>query len=221
VIKNYQYNIEKYNFVSLLEDLFGVDEGLQQLHTLLDKQYDLLNTPGQDSDTVFHNIFYDKMRSSWPEFLNLYDDFIKNVIAPIVGTKDKIIYQTWPSFRVHLPNNLAVGGWHADGDYNHPKGEKNFIVALTPMFESNTTISETSPGKKDFRQIEIEPGGFAQFNGNQCMHGNLPNRTGVTRVSFDFRVMKCEDYNSEHNLLSLSKGNKFIIGDYYELMELA
>jgi len=59
-----------------------------------------------------------------------------------------------------------------------------------------------------------------QFDGNRCIHGNLPNRTGVTRVSFDFRVMRYEDYDSTHSLTSLSKGNKFIIGDYYQLMEL-
>jgi ectoine hydroxylase-related dioxygenase (phytanoyl-CoA dioxygenase family) len=220
MIKNYQYDIEKYNFVGLFEGLFVVEDGLSQLHTTLDKQYDFFDSPGKDSDTVFHRVFYDKMRSSWPEFLNLYKKFIKEVIAPIVGAEDKIIYQTWPSFRVHLPDNVAVGGWHCDGDYNHPKGEMNFILALTPMFESNTTIAESEPGKKDFRQIEIDPGGFAQFDGNRCTHGNLPNRTGVTRVSFDFRVMRYEDYNSEHELLSLSKGNKFIIGDYYQLMEL-
>jgi hypothetical protein len=34
-------------------------------------------------------------------------------------------------FRVHLPNNVAVGSKHCDADYNHPPGEINFWVPLT------------------------------------------------------------------------------------------
>jgi len=215
----YEYNIEKYNFISMLEGLFK-RTNLQTIHEDLNEQYEIFNEPGKDSDTQFHTIFYDKMRSGWPEFILTYKKFIKEVVVPIYGSPDELIYQKWPSFRVHLPNNMAVGGWHNDGDYNHPAGETNFIVAITPMFESNTVIMETSPGKKDFRQLEMKPGQLASFNGNKCTHGNLPNRTGVSRISFDFRVMKMEDYNSSHELKSLSKGSKFIIGEYYEVMEL-
>ena len=59
-----------------------------------------------------------------------------------------------------------------------------------------------------------------RFDGNRCIHGNLPNRTGVSRMSFDFRIMRFEHYNEGHELESLSKGNKFLIGHYYEVMEL-
>ena len=216
--KYYDYDLSKYGFVSLFEELFGRKD-LHNLHLDLDKEYAFFSQPGSDSDTKFHRVFYDKMRAGWPEFLQAYQSFIKNEVAPIVGAKDELIYQKWPSFRVHLPNNVAVGGWHKDGDYNHPSGEVNFIVAVTDMFESNTTIAESEPGKMDFRQLELKPGQIVQFNGNQCIHGNLPNKTGVSRVSFDFRVMLPEDYNATHELTSLSKGNKFLIGHYYEVMK--
>jgi len=150
----------------------------------------------------------------------MYVEFIRNEIAPKIEAKNKLVYQKWPTFRVHLPNNVAVGGWHTDSDYNHPSGEINFIVAITEMFESNTTIAESSPGKMDFRQLELSPGMYVKFDGNKCTHGNLPNRTGVPRVSFDFRVMRYEEYDRNHKLTSISKGNKFIIGEYYELMDL-
>ena len=200
MIKNYNYDIQKYNFVSLFEALFKTNN-LQNLHKELDKEYGIFNQPGKDTDTKFHNVFYGRMREGWPEFIELYNEFIRETVAPIIGAKEKLIYQRWPSFRVHLPNNLAVGGWHCDSDYNHPIGEVNFILALTPMFESNTTIAESEPG-------------------NKCMHGNLPNKTGVTRVSFDFRVLLPEDYNDSHNLTSISKGSKFLIGHYYDIMEI-
>jgi hypothetical protein len=219
MIKTYDYNLEKYNFVSLIQDLFK-RENLQELHEDLEVQYDLFDKPGKDSDTQFHNVFYNRMRSGWLEFTDLYQDFIRDVIAPSLGVKDKLIYQRWPSFRVHLPDNCAVGGWHCDGDYNHPSGEINFILAITPMYESNTVIAESEPGKMDFRQLEIKPGQVTRFNGNECTHGNLPNRTGVTRVSFDFRIMIPNDYNASHRLTSLSKGSKFIIVEYYDIMDL-
>jgi len=217
--KYYDYDLEKYGFVSLFQELFG-REDLENLHTDLEKEYDFFSKPGSDSDTRFHRVFYDKMRAGWPEFLEAYKSLIREEIVSIVGAKDELIYQKWPSFRVHLPNNVAVGGWHRDGDYNHPSGEINFILALTEMFESNTTITETEPNKMDFRQLELNPGQVVRFNGNQCLHGNLPNKTGVTRVSFDFRVMLPESYDSSHKLTSLSKGNKFLIGHYYEVMKI-
>ena len=96
----------------------------------------------------------------------------------------------------------------------------NFITAITPMFESNTVIVESEPGKMDFHQLELQPGECTRFDGNKCTHGNLPNKTGLSRVSFDFRVMLFEDYNENHDLTSLSKGNKFLIGHYYEIMYL-
>tara|TARA_A100000164_G_scaffold100647_1_gene88011 strand:+ start:253 stop:921 length:669 start_codon:yes stop_codon:yes gene_type:complete len=217
--KTYDYEQEKFQFQKLFEHLFRTKD-LQKLHLKKEEKYDLFTAPGNDSDTIYHKIFYDKMRSGWPEFLSTYKKFIKEFIAPQIQARKSIIYQRWPSFRVHLPENVAVGGWHCDGDYNHPPGEMNFILALTPMFESNTTILESSPGKRDFHQLELKPGQVFYFNGNQCMHGNLPNRTNVTRVSFDFRVLLPEDYDKSYQLTSLSKNNKFLIGEYYEIMEL-
>ena len=213
----YKYDKDKFNFEDLFKELFSI-ENLQNLHLDSKEDYEFFSEPGKDSDTKYHKIFYDKMRSGWPEFLNLYKRFIKEVVLKNLDGDD-FIYQTWPSFRVHLPNNVAVGGWHKDSDYNHPKGEINFIVAITPMFESNSTISESIPGKMDFRQFTLSPGEYVKFNGNQCIHGNLPNKTGVTRISFDFRLLKKSDYNDKHSLKSLSKGNKFLIGHYYEELD--
>ena len=219
MIQKYSYSIERYRFIQLISELYG-NIDLQYLHDHSDERYDVLFEPGKDSDTVYHKIFYDKMRDGWPEMLETYRDFVREVVAPTLGLTQKLLYQKWPTFRVHLPNNVAVGGWHRDLDYNHPKGEINLIVAITPMFESNTTIAEATPGKMDFRQIDMVQGEFTRFNGNQCLHGNLPNKTGVTRVSFDFRVLDPKDYNSEHSKTSLSRRSKFVVGDYYEEMSL-
>ena len=220
MIKVYKYDLKKYNFVSLFEQLFERKD-LHNIHLSLNEDYSFFHKPGIDSSTQLHNIFYDRMRAGWPEFLNLYKKIIEHVAAPALNIDDQIIYQKWPSFRVHLPDNVAVGGWHKDEDYNHPSGEVNFILPITKMFESNAPIAESIPGKMDFRQLTSNPGEIVRFNGNQCIHGNLPNTTGVTRVSFDFRVMHPKHYNPKHALKSLSKGNKFVIGEYYETLDLS
>ena len=145
----YEYDLSEYPFVRMFQDLFQ-RKNLQEIHLDVKEKYEFFSEPGVDSDTVLHRVFYDEMRKGWPEFIQAYQRLIREVIAPIVGAKDELIYQKWPSFRVHLPNNVAVGGWHKDGDYNHPSGEINFILAITKMFESNSTIAESEPGKNKF-----------------------------------------------------------------------
>jgi hypothetical protein len=216
--KYFSYDVARYQFVALINELFRHD--LQLLHQLSDTEYAFFAEPGKDSDTIFHQKFYNKLRSGWKEFVDTYELFIRERIAPIMGSKDGLIYQTWPTLRVHLPGNVAVGGWHRDRDYNHPPGEINFVVAITPMFESNAIVAERNPGALDFCHFTMAPGQLAMFDGNQCIHGNLPNTTGKTRVSFDFRVLPTECYNPDHQLTSLSTGNRFLVGHYYQHMSL-
>ena len=84
----------------------------------------------------------------------IYISFIKKIMVDVLG-KDSIIYQSKPTFRVQLPNNIAVGGnetdspdrygWHKDTDteYNHPPFEKNFIVPLTNSDNTASVYIET------------------------------------------------------------------------------
>ena len=208
----YNYPIDKYNFVGLLEKLFDSND-LKKLHEKSTKEHRDLYKVTEDSDTEFHKIFYDKMRQGWDEFLDLYNYFIKEYVSLIFDKK--IIYQRWPTFRVHLPNNLAVGAFHKDSEYNHPAGEVNFILPMTHMFESNTVILEQTPNTLDFKQMELYPGELLMFNGNNCLHGNLPNRTGLTRVSLDFRVMLKNHYDPKNNQTSMTTNKKFTLGNYY------
>jgi len=212
VYKIFKYNQSDYPFVEYISNLFDGHK-LELLHNKNKKEYSFFDKPSKDSDTLYHQVFYDKMRSGWEDFLHTYKSFIREFIQSEI--QEPIIYQKWPTFRVHLPNNLAVGAWHTDSEFNHPDGEINFLLPITRMFESNTIITESEPGLKDFKQIELEPGEVFMFNGNKCTHGNLPNRTGKTRVSLDFRVLKRSDYKVGEQT-SITTGTKFILGEYYE-----
>ena len=91
--KYYDYDLEKYGFVSLFQELFG-REDLENLHTDLEKEYDFFSKPGSDSDTRFHRVFYDKMRAGWPEFLEAYKSLIREEIVSIVGAKDELMAES-------------------------------------------------------------------------------------------------------------------------------
>jgi hypothetical protein len=102
------------------------------------------NEPGKDQATQFHKKFYDMANGPQCAFMEAYQKFVR-YIRPFFG-ESKFLYQRIPTFRVHLPNNKAVGGRsHRDVDYNHPKDEINIVVPLTSMFGTNSIFTETRP----------------------------------------------------------------------------
>ena len=106
---NYQkYDTEVYNFRSLLENILGRSD-LENLHDSVD--YPKLLTLETEQSTIYHKAFYEQVRGS--EFLDRYNDFIKNIAKPNFGG-DKIVYQKIPTFRTQFPNNISVGKWHKD-----------------------------------------------------------------------------------------------------------
>ncbi len=216
--QRYKYNQSKYPFGQLVSSLFEVPEHeMDNLHKRLPEniQYEALFTQQTDSSTWFHKKFYEKLNSGWPEFIDTYRNLVREVVQPIMETEE-LIFQKTPTFRVHLPGNLAVGAFHKDSGYNHQPNEINFIIPLTEAFESNTMIVESEPGKMDFHQVEMHPGELLRFHGSQCTHGSLPNKTGKSRVSLDFRVLRPEEYDPEFDKKSMTKGIKFIVGGYYD-----
>ena len=75
---------------------------------------------------------------------------------------------------------------------------------------------ESEPFKLDFKQLVGGCGDFWINNGNVCMHGNKPNITNNTRISFDFRVIPLSKYDSNYDANTASKSTKFVVGGYYK-----
>ena len=224
----FKYDIKKYNFIKLVEDLFKI-KNLRKIHELKPEYiHHNLFTNNNDDQTFFHNTFYKKLNTDWPEFINTYQNFVKEIVCPIFDV-DSIVYQATPTFRVQLPNNIAVGGsgkkknnekygWHKDSDpeYNHPEGEKNFIIPLTYARETASLYVETHPESNVFESVPMNVGEFFRFNGSKCVHGNKKNITNFSRVSLDFRVILRKDYDKNFVKESKLSAKKFIIGGYYE-----
>ena len=122
-----------------------------------------------------------------------------------------------------LPNNVAVVINHHDSDelHKHPTGEVNFVMALTNMFDTNTINVEKMPRLEEYVKTQnLNAGETICFNGNKCNHNNEINKTGFTRVSFDFRVLPLNYYQSNYEKTSASTNTKYIEGGYYKKMTI-
>jgi hypothetical protein len=227
-IEYYSYNIEEFPFAEIVKNLFEVSD-LTKIHDTLENKKSELFTKNNDDTTELHSKFYQKLNSGWPEFEETYENMIRK-ISKEVFKQDSIIYQTKPTFRVQLPDNVAVGGeegdamekygWHRDTDkgYNHPPFENNFIIPLTDAKETASIYIETYPGSNEFKSADMKVGEFFKFMGGECIHGNKPNKTGRSRVSIDFRIVLKNDYDKSFIKSSMQTGKKFILGEYYSIL---
>lgn len=128
----------------------------------------------------------------WQRFVDLYRRFVVEWVAPQFEPDfgaEPLLYQAKPILRVVMPGSVAPTRLHCDADYYHDSNELNFWVPLTDVWGSNTLWSESSPGAGDYAPFEAGAGQAVRFYGNRCRHYTLPNDTGGTRVSFDFRVI--------------------------------
>ena len=173
---------------------------------------------GTDQSQPLHRAFYDAMDADRNQiFTNLYKNFIKEVICPRYDYP--IIFQRFPTFRIHQPSNIAVFGWHRDRDYNHNPQEINYYLPITAAFGTNTFWHESKPDKGDYCPMEAEYGEAVEWDGSNCRHGNKTNDTGKTRVSFDFRILSRKVYDTSKPKKSITQGTSFEIGNYFDTLK--
>lgn len=209
------YDKEKYDFRRFARDCFSI-ENLNEVHTN-NPTYNVFEEFGPDVNTWYHNTFYDYYRGvNGPKMQDMYDNMIKEVVLPYLGLNEAYV-QKFPSFRVQLPDNIAVAKMHTDNSLGHPCGEINLMYAFTDMYDTNTVLIETMPRSKDFVKMELNANDTISFNGNLCMHYNELNTTGKTRMSMDYRILPVNYYPKE-DCYSHSTKKKFVDGGYYKFM---
>ncbi len=210
------FSVGTYNFTELISNLFQ-SPNLDYLHELSKNEYKTLFNIGEDSNTVFHEMFYEKKRSGWYKFDQVYYSFIKDIVAPRYN--EDILFQRFPTFRCHLPGNLAVGAFHNDFELNHPEKEVNYIIPINNADSSASIWVESASGEKDFKPMVLRTGELIEFDGNKLAHGNKVNITGKTRISIDFRILPVSQYNDLEIKESVTRKIKFKIGEYYSLFK--
>ena len=215
------YDIVTYQFLDIIESWFEQESilpiaGLSKLHH--EKHYDHFDRK-HDQSTIWHKCFYKKIREDGV-FDSYYKAFLDDKIKPRYG--EKIVYQKIPTFRVHLPDNIAVGEFHKDRHYRDKSWAKkvkevNYFVPLTKAYGTNTIWAETEEDLGDFKEIKAEYGECVEWEATKLTHGNKDNITSNTRVSFDFRVIPKSRY-IESNHLTINTKIPFGIGGYYGVL---
>lgn len=209
------YSTDKYPFVSMIQKWLKTDN-LSTIHAI--QQYPLFKREN-DQSSRWHQQYYEGIRND-PEFERIYIEFLKNTIKPRYG--ENIVYQQIPTFRVHLPGNIAVGEYHKDKEYRNldwanTVKEVNYFLPLTAAYDSNTVWTETEEDKNDFSPMCAEYGECMEWDASNLRHGNKTNTTPHTRVSFDFRVIPESRYiDGDH--FTINTKIKFNLGGYYGLL---
>jgi hypothetical protein len=207
----FAYDNARYDFAESIRQILSCPD-LSQLHACRpDLDYERL-TDVTDQDTEFHKRFY----GSLDRFLPLYVEFVRDVVKPRFGAEE-LVYQRVPSFRVHLPNNVAVGNFHRDSDYSHADGEVNFWLPVTNARGSNSVWLESAPDNGDYQPMTVDYGKVLIFDGVNLRHGNRTNETDRTRVSFDFRVVSPDRFRGREDR-SFSAGLEMKIGSYFDVV---
>jgi hypothetical protein len=179
------YDTEEYDFAgTLARELFKVDE-LSKLHEAEHAACDLPRTL-----TYNDNLRLRARMAALPRqgnFFNLYRKFAEKEIAPLFG--GAISYTRIPTFRVQMAGTESISKWHTDAEVT---GRIDQIVCWTPFVDVHETATiwcETDYGRKDYVPIDVCYGEVLMFDGALLSHGSVPNRTDISRVSMDFRVM--------------------------------
>ena len=204
----YNYDTSRFDFSKLISEILGVSS-LGNIHEYVD--YDVF-TREKDQSTQWHKRYYEEFEKIRP----MYENFVNDCIKPIFGGSE-IVYQSIPTFRVHLVGNVGVGAFHKDRDYNHGTTEINFWLPLVDVWGNNSVWVESEEDKADYHPARLSYGEYLRFDGANLMHGNRINDTSQTRVSFDFRVVPIEDFIPSTKG-SINMDTKFDIGGYFKKM---
>ena len=156
-----------------------------------------------------------KQSEEWTTFQRLYERFVEEWIMPQFGGSDLLV-QAEPVLRCVLPGSVSPCKPHCDADYYHDPSEVNYWVPLTHVSGANSLWVETSPGASDFQPIEACFGQAVRFYGNRCNHFTVPNTSGRTRISFDFRVLPASLAAATPRTIVTNR--KLEAGGYYRLL---
>jgi len=222
--KIFNYDTQLHKFREYFENLFKT-KNLEQLHNTVEYVKHL-----DGSDTQLHRRFYNDIKTN-DTFKNLYLDFVKDIYTYFYPEEEFFIYQSFPSVRLQFPNGISIPP-HKDSDNlsNHPLGEKNFLIPITEMKDTNSIWVESKEDKKDFKSYHLKYGNLFRFNGNTCTHYNKENKEGKLRISMDFRIMLREDYLKYVNFADLKRTNPrdlalnrpptlMLAGGYYQICQ--
>ena len=195
------YSTDDYDFKSIICEYLNI----HQLDNIFVEQK---ITRENNQSTEYHKKFYSSLDND-NKLKSLYDDFISKVVKNLFD--EEIIYQVTPTFRLQAIDNVSVFAFHKDTEYGHSDKTINFFLPITKCYDTNALWVESG---SSFEPMECDYGDLITFDAVNLLHGNKVNKTGKSRISLDFRVMKMVDY-CETSKQTLSKNRRLVLGDYY------
>jgi hypothetical protein len=151
--------------------------------------------------TVWHSRYYGQFDAIVRPLYMCFLEWLK-----VILDADELVYQSKPTFRVHMPGSVAVHEWHKDGDYGHADGELNVWLPVTKSAFTQTIFVGDRPQNLNIGEALL-------FDGTNLAHGNKINCTNQTRVSVDFRI--AHKAFKPSGSTSVSAGRSFSIGPAY------
>ena len=231
IMKFHNYNIQKYPFKILLEDLLECK--LEKIH----ENYKV------SSEEIVSKV-YEYFRTS-EDFKSLWKSFCKNVLKDILGDM-KIVVQQLPSVKI-IPskekltesneNNewVQFGGkiieqdgikfnCHSDGEspFYHPTWETNFWIPMINVDDDNTMY--VMDKKNKLKPCLLRYGQILEANLNTFQHGAKTfNNSKNSRVSLDCRGLAYREYDTnklsdtiiKSKNINFQQSEYFSVGQYY------
>lgn len=188
-IVKYSQNLREY-----IEDILGVKD-LENLHEQIDY-----------SDTLKFFSLFKKVDT------NIIEEFIDSVVRPILGNTEYLVQKT-PNFRIILPNQDKIGQilcWHQGIWFGNGYGMRTIWTPLTKNDDTSTLhvaslkdslqmTKSTYDEKWTYDKLDemcskmcepmkVDVGETLLFT-QEHLHGQVPNRSGKTRISFETRIL--------------------------------
>lgn len=207
-MKKLQYDTNQFAFKEAVQQALNFNYPLEQLHKFYSWE---LKSRETDQFTPIHARYYDNYESL---IAPLWEQFVSEVIAPQM--EGDFLYQKIPTFRVQLPENVAVGEFHKDSKYGHQDGAVNLYIPLTDLNEYNTILVETEDGSNEYTPLLCKYGEFFEWDGVNRNHGNLPNESDITRVSIDARIVPGDIAEKMKPSKSINMKVPLVEGGYYK-----
>lgn len=194
------YNPENFPFDQIIRKLLEKESldalSIKDEQVETKKEYSFYKNMEQSS--TFKKLYQNLEGTFGEEFYRTYYRFIKEVIRPQFS--EAIYFQKKPSHRILFRDLEGVARFHKDSDYGHNPTEINYWVPQTMSFKSNSIwIANNAETREpeEHSPVQLEVGEYLKFDGANLSHGAMPNKTGKSRVSFDFRVVPVSEASSQ------------------------
>ena len=185
IIRN--YDTEKYNFADMLQNLYNVTS-LTQVH-VLDPELCAGEWAAVRFDnevkTYFHQVFYGKLREPWNEFVDAYNSFIKNEIAPLFN--EDFAYQIIEAFSENL-NRYSSGYSFMLHAINFMEGPSYEVIIVADKDELNDVV-HTIHNAKQFNKVLV----YKDIN-NTLINDFSYLENYTTDENGNYQVYVCKNY---------------------------